>query len=63
VDDFEEELACPRVEDEDGTVDGFGRQVAFKCLQHILTKYTTYDIVILLQRCSLSSCPIGKIST
>ena len=33
VDNLEEELTGTRIEDEDGAVDGFGRQVAFKCLQ------------------------------
>lgn len=33
VDDLEEELACPGVEDEDGSVDGLGGQVTLKRLQ------------------------------
>lgn len=32
MDDLEEELSSTGVEDEDGSVDGFGRQVALKCL-------------------------------
>ena len=32
MDDLQEELPRARVEDEDGTVDGLGGQVALKCL-------------------------------
>lgn len=32
MDDLEEELSSTGVEDEDGSVDGFGSQVALKCL-------------------------------
>ena len=35
VDDLEEELPRPRVEDEDGTVDGLGRQIT---LERLVTK-------------------------
>ena len=30
--DLQEELTSPGIEDEDGTIDGFGGQVALKCL-------------------------------
>lgn len=32
VDDLEEELTSTRIEDKDGTIDGFGSQVTLKCL-------------------------------
>ena len=32
MNDLQEELSRTRVEDEDGPVDGLGRQVTFKCL-------------------------------
>lgn len=32
MDDLQEELASPGIEDEDGTIDGFGGQVALKRL-------------------------------
>lgn len=33
VNDLQEQLACTRVEDEDGAVDGLGGQIAFKRLE------------------------------
>ena len=32
VDNLEEQLSCPRVEDEDGSVDGFSCQITLECL-------------------------------
>ena len=34
VDDLQEQMARPRIEDEDGAVDGLRRQITFKCLKN-----------------------------
>ena len=43
VDDLEEELASPGVEDEDGAVDGLGGQVTLKGLKRKHEDYMTTD--------------------
>ena len=50
VDDFEEELSCAGVENEDGSVDRFGRQVALERLvdrnaMHVGVVYKPNDLV------------------
>lgn len=59
VDDLEEELTGPRIEDEDGSIDRLGRQVALECLPKFNNFSTTvYQVWRIFWKESLSGFQI-----